>query len=94
MTPEIQLIAKEDINKYHFVNTEVLETAEDRRLRYANLSKAMILGNVHKGKVKIVFETNEGIKAVETTIWSTDENEILLKGGVNIPMHSIREVFI
>ncbi len=94
MTPEIELIAKEDISKYHFVHSEVLSTAEERRLRYANLSKAMILGNAHKGKVKIVFETEEGIKAVETTIWSTDENEVLLKGGINIPMQSIREVFI
>ncbi len=94
MTPEIELIAKEDIKNYHFVQREVLDTADDRRLRYTNLSKAMILGNLHKGKVKIVFETDEGIKAVETTIWSTDENEVSLKGGINIPMQSIREVFI
>lgn len=94
MTPEIELIAKEDINKYHFVHKEVLDTPEERRVRYTNLTKAMILGNNHKGKVKIVFETNEGIKAVETTIWVTDENEVSLKGGINIPVHSIREVFI
>jgi hypothetical protein len=94
MTPTIDLIPKEDIRKYHFVHHEVLGTPEERRVRYANLSKAMILGNAHKGKVKIVFETEEGIKAVETTIWSTDENEITLKGGINIPMQSIKEVFI
>lgn len=94
MIPTIDLIPKEDIRKYHFVHREVLDTAEERRLRYANLSKAMILGNVHKSKVKIVFETDEGTKAVETTIWSTDENEITLKGGINIPMQSIKEVFI
>lgn len=94
MTPEIELINKEDIKKYHFVNREVLDAVEDRRLRYTNLSKAMILGNTHKAKVKIVFETDEGIKAVETTIWATDENEVLLKGGINIPMQIIREVFI
>ena len=94
MTPEIELIAKEDISKYHFVHHDVLSTTEEKRVRYANLSKAMILGNAHKGKVKVVFETEEGIKAVETTIWSTDENEVMLKGGVNIPMLSIREVFI
>jgi hypothetical protein len=94
MIHETELISKEDISKYHFVHKEVLNTPEERRLRYANLSKAMILGNAHKSKVKIVFETEEGSKAVETTIWSTDENEVLLKGGVNIPMQSIREVFI
>lgn len=94
MIPDIELITKEDIAKYHFVNQEVLPTAEERRLRYANLSKAMLLGNIHKGKIKVVFDTQEGIKAVETTIWAVDENEIVLKGGVNIPMICIREVFI
>jgi hypothetical protein len=94
MIPDIELIAKEDIKKYHFVQNEVLDTAEDRRLRYANLCKAMILGNTHKGKVKLVFDTLEGIKAVETTIWTADENLVTLKGGVNIPIQTIREVFI
>lgn len=94
MTHDIELIQKEEISKYHFVHKEVLDTPEERRVRFANLSKAMILGNAHKSKVKIVFETEEGSKAVETTIWSTDENEITLKGGINIPMQSIREVFI
>jgi hypothetical protein len=36
----------------------------------------------------------EGIKAVETTIWTADENLVTLKGGVNIPIQTIREVFI
>lgn len=94
MIPTVELITKEDIRKFHFVHNEVLDNAEDRRLRYANLSKGMILGNAHKTKIKIVFETEEGTKAVETTIWSTDENEITLKGGVNIPMQCIKEVFI
>lgn len=94
MTPDIELITKEDIGKYHFVNQEVLETPEEKRLRYTNLTKAMILGNVHKGKIKLVFDTVEGIKAVETTIWAADENEVVLKGGINIPMMCIREVFI
>lgn len=94
MTPEIELITKEDIAKYHFVHHDVLGTDEERRLRYADLSKAMILGNAHHGKIKVVFETEEGRKVVETTVWATDENEVLLKGGVTIPTKSIREVLI
>lgn len=94
MTPDIELIAKEDITKYHIVHNEVLDTAEDRRLRYANLCKAMILGNTHKGKIRLVFDTEEGIKAIETTIWSADENTVSIKGGINIPIQAIREVFI
>ena len=94
MTPDIEIIAKEDISKFHFVHKEVLPDVEDRRLRFADLNKAMILGNSHKSKVKIVFQTEEGIKAVETTIWSVDEDEVSLKGGINIPMQSIKEVLI
>jgi hypothetical protein len=94
MTPEIELVLKENLGTVHFVSTEVLTTPEERRLRLANLEKAVILGDGYKGKVRIIFETTEGSKAVETTIWQAAEDTILLKGGVRIPIHSIREVMI
>ncbi len=94
MTPDIELIPKEDISKYHFVLEEVIETLEDQRLRLTNLSKARIISKSKKRLVKIVFETKEGIKMVEATILGTDEDEVYLKSGPKIPIICIREVFI
>lgn len=94
MTPNVELILKEDLSNYHFVHHEVLSSADERKMRNAELRKAMILGNTYKGKVKVIFETEEGIKAIETTIWSSDDTEVTLKGGKNIPVQSIIEVRI
>lgn len=94
MDSTIELVNKEAISRFKFVMNDVLQTEEERKSRLALLEKAMILGNGYKGKVKIIFETQEGIKAVETTVWQTSQENIMLKGGVNIPIRCIREVQI
>jgi len=94
MTPDIELVLKEDLGSMNFLSEDVLTTAEERRVRLANLEKAVILGNGYKGKVRVIFETTDGVKAVETTVWQAAEDTILLKGGVTIPIHCIREVMI
>ena len=89
-TPE--KIIKESIPKLHFKNQDVLNSEFDRELRNQNLFKAMILGNTYKKKVTIVFETADGPKMVETTVWASTERDILLKNGINIPIRSILEI--
>lgn len=89
---EFELIAKEDIPNYHFVTYDVLDTAEARQERMAELEKAMILGNGEHVKYKIFFTTTEGIKEVETTVWATTDDAITLKGGVVIPITAINSI--
>ena len=92
---EANLIKKEDIkDKVHFVHAEVLNTDEARQERKRRLENAMRLGNGYKGKITIVFATDEGDLAVETTVWATTDSGVQLKGDVHIPIHSIREVII
>lgn len=88
----ITIISKEEVPQYHFVHEDVLTTQELKRDRYRLLEKAALLGNGYHGKVKIIFETTEGTKAVETTIWQASEDQISLKGGINIPIHAVREI--
>lgn len=94
MTPEIEKVGLEAITKYILVKSEVLDTEEERRLRFSNLGKAMILGKKNKGHVHLAFDTTEGIKSIDVSILDINENEIYIKGGYKIPMHCIREVFI
>jgi fructose-bisphosphate aldolase class 1 len=56
------------------------------------LMEATKLGNIHKGKVVIIFEDDEGIKQVETTIWATGLKYICLKGGIWLPIASIHKI--
>lgn len=81
-------ILKEDINNYKCVNA-----AENRSdYWYRELAYAVRLGNEFKGKTAISFNTTEGIKTVETTVWSLTENYLQLKGGIIIPLSSIVDI--
>lgn len=85
---ENTLILKEDINKY-----KLIAAAEDKSEYWKKvLSYAVRLGNEFKGKTILTFQTKDGAKTVETTVWSSTEEYLHLKGGVTIPLKSIIEM--
>jgi hypothetical protein len=86
---QFPLIEKENISGLHFSKGEVLtnKTAIDARRFY--LDEACRLGNEFKGKVKIVFKSDEGIYEVHTTIWNVGDDIVSLKAGVYIPVPCI-----
>ncbi|MEX0968562.1 MAG: hypothetical protein WD077_15125 [Bacteroidia bacterium] len=89
-----QQIDKELIQNCRFSSQDVLYRPADRIQRREKLEKARILGNGHKHKVRIKFQTTEGQKQVETTVWAVTEENIILKGGVCIPISCILEVSV
>lgn len=92
---EPSTINKEDIKgKVRFPTADALSTKEAREERKKKLEKAMLLGNGYKGKIKIIFNTEEGERMVETTVWATTDSTIQLKGDVSIPIHAIRDVIL
>lgn len=85
------MIPKELIGQYRFVKTAINELSKKVTLK-TELERAMVLGNAFRNKVKIIFETDRGPLAVETTVWATTDKSVALKGGVNIPMDCIHEI--
>jgi hypothetical protein len=85
---EHTMILKEDIGQYHIV------PAQENKSEFwkQELSYAVRLGNEFKGKTTVTFETSEGSRTVQTTVWSLTDNYIVLKGGITIPLNSITEV--
>lgn len=83
-----QLINKEEIPQYSIIKAVVDRTMEwTEKLTYATR-----LGNEFKAKTTISFQTTDGIKTVETTVWSATEKYISLKGGITIPLTSITDL--
>lgn len=83
------LIAKETLSEYHYHDHEVLKSEDDIKIRKMQLNRALILGNAYRRKIKLTFETTDGLKQVETTIWAVTEQNVLLKGGKFIPIRAI-----
>lgn len=85
-------IEKEAVAFLKFPDMEVLTSEDDIKIRTANLDRALKLGNLEHNKIKIVFEDDNGIKQVNTTIWGVTDKRIILKKGVVIPINRIHEV--
>lgn len=90
----VTIIEKENVKTLSFPAGEVLETAEARRRRLNELVLATRLGNLEQGKVRIRFMTTSGTHEVYTTIWHADDNHIVLKGGMSIPVRCVLSVGI
>ena len=85
-------IVKESIRGLKFPDNDVLVSQDEIKIRYANLERALKLGNLEHNKIKIVFEDSEGIKQVETTVWGVTDKRVILKQGLLIPIHRIHEI--
>ena len=87
MTPV--LIEKESIPSLTF--KEELKVDQQKDLMH-RLEEATKLGNLHQGKIAIIFHADQGLKRVETTIWATGAKYICLKGGLWLPISRIAEI--
>jgi len=84
-----QLVEKEVIPQLKFDKNAKVAQQDDLM---GKLMEATKLGNLHHGKVAIIFEDDESIKQVETTIWATGLNYICLKGGMWLPIANIHRI--
>lgn len=84
----VEYIEKESINEYKLIPAKTDHTNE----LYQKLLSAQRLGNEFKSKTGIVFQTEDGLKRIETTVWSLTERYIQIKNGVLIPLKSIVQV--
>jgi len=92
MNDSIQVVQKEQIKFLHFPHQEVLESKRDKQDRCIDLRRAMSLGNLEHGKVKIIFADDQGAKKVETTVWGITEKAVILKQSTIIPLERIIKV--
>lgn len=86
------IVQKEQILQFHFPNQEVLRDTPAIFNRLKLLQLATTLGNIDHQKISILFQDEEALKMVSTTIWSTCDTHITLKGGAMIPINRIYSI--
>jgi len=88
-----KIIAKEELENTRFPKKDVLHDDVQKVLRKLSLQKAEILGNGHKSKVRIEFTSlSHKVNVVNTTVWATTEEYVVLKGGMYLPVSAILNV--
>jgi len=92
MEKETSLVA-ELINKEDLLHYKIIKAAEDLSAALRQkLNNALRLGNEFKSKCTIVFQTTEGPKRIETTVWTLTEGYLQIKGGMVIPLNSLIDI--
>ncbi|MEG0697083.1 MAG: hypothetical protein RR447_08110 [Algoriella sp.] len=83
-----ELIEKEEIFNYKFLDAPKDEVT----VEVSKLNGAVRLGNEFKSKAYITFQTDQGPKKIETTVWSVTEKYLQIKNGVLIPLKSLIDI--
>jgi hypothetical protein len=81
-------IAKEDIPKYRLARASEDHTGELQE----KLHGALRLGNEFKSKAVITFQTLDGPKRVETTVWTLTDDCLQIKNGIVLPLGSLLDI--
>ena len=94
MTSTPTLIEKENVADLLFPPQPIDKTKEDMVKLIQKLRRSMVLGNIHRTKMRIIFKDNIGLKEVRTTIWAVGDKNIVLKKGVVIPINRLVDVIL
>ncbi len=94
LAPNTMVIPKERISTLRFPKQPITLSDEQHRDILLKLQEATRLGNAEHGKCRIAFQDDEGLKAVETTIWTFDPENIVLKYGMTIPVSRVVSIEI
>lgn len=86
------VIQKERIPSLRFPRQSLMLSDPEKAGIQVMMERATRLGNSEHGKCRILFQDDEGLKAVETTIWTFDSENIVLKYGTTIPVARVVSV--
>ena len=88
------IVAKEQIPDQLFKAQDVLQNPEAQKMRMMQLHRAFELNRKGYSKARIVFETIIETLEVIDHVWEITDVNVLLKGGITLPIACIREVSI
>ena len=94
LTYTTEVIEKESIPLLNFPHDPVDKSKDQLLILKKKLRRSMILGNIHRTKMRIIFEDENGTKEVQTTIWAVGDRNIVLKKGIIIPIHRLIDVIL
>jgi hypothetical protein len=88
----IKPVPASEIASAAFVQHEVLNEVEDKRVRLTNLSKAVTLGTGAKQKTSLTFDTLSGMTRTEEIVLAFDKDHVWVSGNIKLPMQALRSV--
>jgi hypothetical protein len=93
MTEQLLTPDKINPNVVEFKKSDVLIHPMEKTERLKRLHTAMLLGNNHHHKVRLVVTNSvDQLIEIEAKVWSVTEKYVILKNSIMIPIACIQQV--
>lgn len=92
MVLNLKQIRKEQLPYLQFEKEDVLRSREQQLTRDLLIQNALMLGNLFRHTVKIIFRSKRAKYIVETFVSARTGSNIILNGNILLPVHSIYEI--
>ena len=86
------IIAKEELSHVIFSTEEVLKGPAEIKDRADKLVSAVQQGRFFYKKANLTIGTIDGLKTVHANIWEATDHNVVLMGGITIPVCCIHDV--
>ncbi len=87
-------IDRNDLLKVVFKNENTMYLQESIKSRDQKLYMAMLMGNNYYDNVRILFNTEDGVREVISRIWARTDKFVVLKGGMFIPIGALVDIIL
>lgn len=67
---------------------------EELKSRDQKLYMAMVMGNNYYENVRILFNTEDGVRELVSRIWARTDKFVVLKGGMFIPIGAVIDIIL
>jgi hypothetical protein len=89
-----KLIEQDDLLKVTFKNDRTMYIQEELKTRDQKLYMAMVMGNNYYENVRILFNTEDGVRELVSRIWARTDKFVVLKGGMFIPIGAVIDIIL
>ena len=89
-----KLIEQDDLLKVTFKNDRTMYIQEELKTRDQKLYMAMVMGNNYYENVRILFNTEDGVRELVSRIWARTDKFVVLNGGMFIPIGAVIDIIL
>ena len=88
------IVKEQELQQTVFKNEGKMYAQEQLKSRHQKLYAGMLFGNNFNQNVRILFNTEDGVREIFSRVWATTDRHVVLRSGVFLPISAIIDVLI
>ncbi|MFN8311016.1 MAG: hypothetical protein U0T73_13730 [Chitinophagales bacterium] len=83
-----------ELFRVNFKEEGKMHAQEQLKTRHQKLYMGMLFGNNFNRNVRILFNTEDGVREIFSRVWATTDRHVVLRGGAFLPISAIIDVIV